>query len=483
VRGEAQPPPSPPGAGDSVDLAVRRKERPAAAPAPLLLDPHPALGTAAPARPLPAKSSPRGEVLPAPSKGGSLALTASAPEGKAGSDASSSRPEASTFVPRIYQLREKGKREEAVKRGGGSPETERAVERGLLWLAQHQSEDGRWSLFDYTRHLPRVSERDLWTPDWDGRGRYDARGGSGRAENGDTAATGLAILAFLGHGDTQVTNGAFSENVKRGLEFLVRSQRRDGDLRGGGNLYMHAIAAFAICEAYALTHDPALEEPARRAVGYTLRTQNPDLGGWRYDPYPEGQDVDTSVFGWMLMALKSARLAGISIDDRSVSRMVRYIESARMTEAGGRYAYQPNLPRTSLAMTAQGFFCQQVLHELRPPGNEEEERRLRRAAAESVSYILKNKPVARDQDGANDYYWYYASLALFQEGGEAWTAWNDRLKEVLLKLQLDDAAGTAAGSWDPLSRRARSGGRVYATAISILCLEVYYRYAKKETGR
>jgi hypothetical protein len=193
--------------------------------------------------------------------------------------------------------------------------------------------------------------------------------------------------------------------------------------------------------------------------------------------------VDTSVFGWMLMALKSARVAGIAIEERPVSRMVRYLESARMTEAGGRYAYQPGLPRTSLAMTAQGLFCQQVLSEFRPPRDDEDARRLRRAAAESVSYLLKNRPVARDQDGANFYYWYYASLALFQEGGEAWSAWNERLKDVLLKLQLEGDAGTAAGSWDPLSRRARSGGRLYSTAMSILCLEVYYRYAKKDGGR
>jgi hypothetical protein len=218
-------------------------------------------------------------------------------------------------------------------------------------------------------------------------------------------------------------------------------------------------------------------------VGYTLRTQNPDLGGWRYEPYPEGRDVDTSVFGWMLMALKSARVAGIPVEERSVSRMVRYLESARMSEAGGRYAYQPDLPRTSLAMTAQGLFCQQVLSEFRPARNDAESLALRRAAAESVALLLKNKPVPRDQDGTNFYYWYYGSLALFQEGGEAWTAWNDRLKDVLLKLQLGDETGTAAGSWDPLDRRARMGGRIYSTTMSILCLEVYYRYAKKEAGR
>jgi hypothetical protein len=354
------------------------------------------------------------------------------------------------------------------------------VELGLRWLALHQSPDGGWSLSRYTRHLDNPSPRDLWHADWDGRGRRDSRGGTGRAESGEMAATGLAVLAFLGHGDTQLEKGPYQAVVQRGLDYLIKRQRRDGDLRGGGNLYMHGIAAFAICEAYALTRDPALEEPARRAVGYTVRTQNPDLGGWRYEPYPQGSEVDTSVFGWMLMALKSAHLAGIKIEDRAVERMAAYLDSARMTDAGGRYAYQPGLPRTSLAMTAQGLFSQQVLAELRPPGDEGGRRFLRRAAAESTAYCLKNKPVARDQDGANEYYWYYATLALFQEGGEPWKAWNARLKEVLLDLQLGEEEGTATGSWDPVSRRAEMGGRVYSTAISVLSLEVYYRYAKQE---
>jgi hypothetical protein len=380
-------------------------------------------------------------------------------------------------VPRVYALREKSRREEAVRTGGGGSDTEKAVERGLRWLALHQSPDGRWDLRDFTEHLDDVSPRDLVHGDWNGRGRRDSRGGSQRAANGATAGTGLAVLAFLGHGETQLGEGPFRDNVKRGLAFLVRAQRRDGDLRGGGNLYMHAIAAFALCEAYAVTRDPALAEPAKRAVEYTLRSQNPELGGWRYDPYPQGYDVDTSVFGWMLMALKSAKVGGITVPEQHVLRMGSYLDSARMTDAGGRYAYQPGLSRTSLAMTAQGLFSSQVLADLLPLSGEEDLERHRRAAEESVDYLLRNKPERRDQDGVNEYYWYYATLALFQEGGPAWESWNSRLKDVLLALQLGEEAGTAAGSWDPISRRAETGGRVYATAIAVLCLEVYYRYA------
>jgi len=163
--------------------------------------------------------------------------------------------------------------------------------------------------------------------------------------------------------------------------------------------------------------------------------------------------------------------------------MERYLDSVRMTRGGGRYAYQPGLPRSSIAMTAQGFFCQQILAELKPPRTEDERTRVRRAAGESVSLLLAQRPEAADQDGANAYYWYYATLALFQEGGAPWERWNSQLKEVLLKLQLGEDQGSAAGSWDPIDRRAQLGGRVYSTAMGILCLEVYYRYAPRESGK
>ena len=394
-----------------------------------------------------------GPPAPSPSRTGGVSGGAPALEGSPG--AARRAPEAaSSFLPRVYALREKSRRDEALRTGGGGSDTEKAVERGLRWLALHQSPDGRWDLHDFTDHLDDVSPRDLLHGDWNGRGRRDSRGGSQRAASGATAGTGLAVLAFL-----------------------LRAQGRNGDLRGGGNLYMHAIAAFALCEAYAVTRDPALAEPAKRAVEYTLRSQNPELGGWRYDPYPEGYDVDTSVFGWMLMALKSAKVAGIPVPEGNVSRMGQYLESARMTDDGGRYAYQPGLSRTSLAMTAQGLFSSQVLAGLLPPEDEEAIERHRRAAEESVDYLLRNKPARRDQDGVNEYYWYYATLALFQEGGPAWESWNATLKDVLLSLQLGDDARSAAGSWDPISRRAETGGRVYMTAIAVLCLEVYYRYA------
>ncbi len=123
---------------------------------------------------------------------------------------------------------------------------------------------------------------------------------------------------------------------------------------------------------------------------------------------------------------------------------------------------------------------QQILADTLPPWADENRERLQRAADESIRFILDRPPRLDPNEGTDYYYWYYATLALFQVGGEVWAAWNKPLSDLLVRLQLGDEEGTAAGSWDPIDHRATAGGRIYSTALGILFLEVYYRYQRIE---
>src|SRR5207248_7583288 len=121
-------------------------------------------------------------------------------------------------------------------------------------------------------------------------------------------ATGLTLLAFLGNGYTHKT-GKYQKSVKAGLEFLVGDQVKDGPDAGrfasGKTLYAHAIAATALCEGYGMTRDKSfLLEPCQRAINFLQDAQGPD-GGWRYYPKMPG---DTSITGWVVQALHTARL-------------------------------------------------------------------------------------------------------------------------------------------------------------------------------
>ena len=84
------------------------------------------------------------------------------------------------------------------------------------------------------------------------------------------------------------------------------------------------------------------------------------------------------------------------------------------------------------------------------------------------------------------YYWYYASLALYQldgPDGPKWGKWNEAMKNALVPHQKTSKDGCANGSWTSEDDRwGFEGGRVYATAINALTLEVYYRYANVFKG-
>jgi hypothetical protein len=76
------------------------------------------------------------------------------------------------------------------------------------------------------------------------------------------------------------------------------------------------------------------------------------------------------------------------------------------------------------------------------------------------------------------YLWYYSSQVLVQSGNAEWEAWYRQLSTLLGSTQV--AAGSDAGSWDPLGpipdRWGAYGGRLYVTALHLLALEVPYRH-------
>jgi hypothetical protein len=327
---------------------------------------------------------------------------------------------------------------------GATPQSEAAIAAALQWLAANQSADGRW---DADLHGAGKETKTLG---------HDRQAAGARA---DTGVTGLALLAFLGNGQTHL-EGRHREKVQHGLEFLLASQATNGNLAGNAeffaSMYCHGIATLALSEAYALTGDERLLSGLNKALRYTIAAQHAG-GGWRYQPYDEG---DMSQFGWQLMALHSAELAGIKMPAETRTRMARFLRAASSGPERGLASYRPG-DRVSRTMTAEALVCRQFL------GAENRAATL----AEAATYISEERP----GDGqTNLYYWYYGTLALFQKQGPEWEAWNKALQQELLSSQRQD--GERRGSWDPDPLWGGYGGRVYSTSMATLSLEVYYRY-------
>jgi len=384
-------------------------------------------------------------------------------------------PQATTSLPPTYRLRSLARRLDTARRFGGTDDSERAVETSLRWLALHQNPEGYWDADGYQAMCPdgdRCQGRGgdlaavLNAADEQHKSLFETQAGS----QADAGITGLAILAFLGAGYTH-EEGQYADQIDRALSWLIRQQEPDGFLGGKATkyprMYCHAIATYSMAEALGMqtdrSSDRRLREPLQRAIAYIVDAQNPSDGGWRY---LKGQRGDMSMFGWQLMALKSADIAGLPMPESARKLMVRFLTDRSLGKDFGLASYrdlgpgfQPLPPSPS--MTAEALFCKQMLGLSRTNPQ----------SREAVGYLMERLPDRRSEDL---YYWYYGTLAMYQYGGPEWRQWNTALRDWLVADQR--TTGHAAGSWDPKPPWGPYGGRVFSTAVSTLCLEVYYRF-------
>ncbi|TVQ01652.1 MAG: hypothetical protein EA381_04695 [Planctomycetaceae bacterium] len=337
------------------------------------------------------------------------------------------------------------------------PETEEAIERGLRYLASRQASEGHWSL---QGHGEQVLLRS------------------------DTAATGLCLLAFQGAGYTHQQH-RYANVVDRGLKALISMQAPDGNLYRSENpasdqsvaFYSHGIAALALCEAFGMSRDETLRDAAQKSIDYIVLTQHRQRGGWRYQPQVSS---DTSVSGWMMMALKSGELAGLRVPQETYEGIDRWLEYAKLDRSrSDRYRYNPFAPDTPAqahgrevtpAMTSVAILMRMY------SGWRRDNPDMQSAA----DYLAQFPPQIGDRlnPQRDTYYWYYATQVMFHMGGNHWQEWNGKLKPILLDGQVK--SGPMEGSWDPVhpvpDRWSVHAGRLYLTTLNLLSLEVYYRH-------
>ena len=334
--------------------------------------------------------------------------------------------------------------------GGFGGRTEFAVMKALRWLKDHQYPDGSWGP------------------------RYRA------------SMTALALLAFLAHGET-TDSEEFGLTVRRGLQYLLGTQRDDGMFVGGGPTwgldgpgrrlssgqiitYEHSIATYAISEAYGLTQIPFLRNAMEDGIQVILDGMHAG-GSWDYD-YRQGPDahIDVSLAGWHIQALKAAQMSGarnVGIDTAIDASMQGLKSQATGRERGlFRYGTRIREEHSDMAMTAVAVLCMQLAGFAM-----DSDARAGIAALRNVRFQWEKGQ--DDERAVGDwpvYAWYYLTQARFHQGGRTWDSWNRQFALPLCDMQNDD------GSWPPApqSREPRYGP-VYITALNALMLQVYYR--------
>lgn len=294
-----------------------------------------------------------------------------------------------------------------------SAEAKQSITRGLEFLAKTQNDDGSW--------------------------------GEGNISGG----TALALMSFMLQGHVP-GEGKYGEAMAKAIDFLI-SVEKNGYFHHEKDrgMYEHGLALLALSEAWGQSKDPRIRPALKRAVNTTLNAQNHE-GGWRYSPRPS--TADTSCTAMQVVALASAREAGIAVPETTIQRAVDYITACEVRSTGG-FTYQlaagAPLGGANLARTACSTLALMLSDQHKHP-----------ATRGGVAYIAAQSDLVFESTGHYYYAHYYAVQAMYQAGDEHFNKWYPKISEALLKKQNED------GSWsNPVE-----------TGFAILTLGVPYRY-------
>jgi len=347
---------------------------------------------------------------------------------------------------------------------GGGRHSEAAVLRGLIWLKYHQNPDGLWAC----RAFPANCKKGRCT-------------GEGASDGYDLGVTGLAVLAFLGSGHTHRV-GKFQGTLGPAMRALARNQTPDGCFGKPSKdwrwIYNHAICTWAACELFGMNRTSAqLRKMAQEAVDFLVDCQNPYLG-WRYGR--QTGENDTSSTAWAACALKTAESCGLNVPKESFDGALNWfnkVTNEKYSKTGytGRRPADPAHTgeregfKRHENMTAAAMFARMMIIGKKASN--------RPTCLGGTLWLRRDLPDWDEANGLIDMtYWYWGTLAMFQMGRSYWKAWNEPMKNALIPSQKKE--GCLYGSWDPVGAWGKTGGRVFATAINTLTLEVYYRYKK-----
>jgi len=350
---------------------------------------------------------------------------------------------------------------------GGTPESEAAVMRGLRWLADHQRADGSWPLKEYDKGIEGCNCRDP---------KFEEK-----VVDSDVAGTAFGVLPFLGAGvsldkcpEEPPELAEYQKRVRAAIAFLVKKQTHSKkpteDGRLDSNMYAHAVATIALCEAYGLSSEDwqnKVRIPAQKAIKYIANAQHKD-GGWRYGPNQPG---DMSAVAWQFLAIRSGQLAGMNIERSPLLRAERFVDSCAAGPEGAemsQYSYMPGEgPKSARpSLTAAGLLTRQYLLKWKKDHPD---------LLAGCKVLMQNLPPEAGTTLGPIYYYYYATQVLHHMEGSDFDLWNYRMREHLIRTQ--EKEGHRAGSWNPAGTDwGAQGGRLYATSMALMTLQVYYRH-------
>ena len=292
---------------------------------------------------------------------------------------------------------------------------ESAIDRGLTYLSKTQATNGQWKT------------------DYPG------------------AIISLAMLAFMSQGHFPDDGGPYESEMSKALDALLEISESNEAGVMGTSMYGHGLAVLALSELWGETdRDEDVRLALNRGVDVILRAQS-RVGGWRYRPRPDNQDV--SVTAMQVVALASARQAGISVPDKVIDKAIRYINMCHDKRTGG-FCYTAGGEPPQFGRTAAGTAALMLCGRHNAP-----------EVTSGVNYLNNMTEEDLNKGAHFEYSHYYGVIVMRQASDTQFDRWYTRVRDKILQRQQAD------GSWSSNVNEA-----AYATAMGVITLSSAYQF-------
>jgi hypothetical protein len=228
-------------------------------------------------------------------------------------------------------------------------------------------------------------------------------------------------------------------------------------------MYSHGLGTMVLAELYGETQNPAIRPKLEHVVLLIVHGQNPE-GGWRYQP--GSRDADISVTVPQTVALCAAKRAGINVPQATIDRAVAYIKRCEVGNTGG-FAYQVGKGGPGFARTSAAIYALQICGLYDDP-----------MVADGSKFVMESIMKSGQPNWHVDwltYGNYYAAVAHYLIGGDAWKAYYQTFGRDYL-LQHVSTNGDMSHWDESLDPHAKGIGANWCTAVFTTVLSLPYGY-------
>ncbi len=288
--------------------------------------------------------------------------------------------------------------------------------------------------------------------------RTQNRDGSWRSAGGygsyPVAMTALAGTALACSGST-TTRGPYAIKIRRCVDYLLRNAMGNGLITSlqeeARPMYGHGFSLVFLAQVYGIEEEVARQHQVHRvvknAVDLVSRSQSA-AGGWLYAPDDNGDEGSVTIT--QVQGLRAARNSGIAVSTKVIKAAIQYIADCQNADGGISYS-KSSRGSSRPAITGAAVAVLYNAGKYDDP-----------MAEKALAYAKRTLPVSNS--GGHHYYaHYYLAQALYQRGGKDWDQYYSDMSKWLMRQQQADGAWQGDGV-----------GATYGTAVALTILQLPY---------